>query len=180
MTADNKNSIVPSNRSRSRGQLDELDTRIIAILRDNGRTPAIEIARRLDISEGAIRKRMRRLEKENVLQIVATSSIRLLGYRYEMKIMLKTAPQKTRQVISNLKSLSRVRYIAIVGGDYNLDLIVAFESVRSATGFLVDELACIDGVIECNAVPVLRVVKRSYDWLADDDLLEGNELLVPG
>lgn len=153
---------------------------IIAILRENGRTATIEIARRLNVSEGTIRKRLQRLERENVLQIVATSSIHLLGYRHEMKVMLKTAPQKTREVIDKLKALSRVRYIALLGGMYTLDLIVAFESDRAATRFFVDELAHIEGITEFNAMPMLRVVKRSYDWLADDELVERDELESEG
>ncbi len=162
-------------RNRARGQLDYLDTQIVAILRENGRTPTIEVARRLNVSEGAIRKRLRRLERENVIQIVATSSINLLGYRQEMKLMLKTTPQKTREVIDKLKVLNRVRYIALLAGTYNLELMVAFESDRAAAHFLVDDLAQIEGILEYNATPVLRVVKRSYDWLADEEQIEARE-----
>jgi len=167
-----------TNKRRARVQLDELDTEIVAILRENGRIPTVEVARRLNFSEGTIRKRLQRLERENVIQIVATSSINLLGYHHEMKLMLKTAPKKTRQVIDTLKVISRVRYIALLGGTYTLDLIVAFESDRAAARFLVDELAHIDGIIEFNAMPMLRVVKRSYDWLADDDQNESTESTI--
>ncbi len=158
-----------SSSKRSR-KMDDIDMQIIHILRRNGRTPTVEVARQLNVSEGTIRKRLRRLEKENIIQIVATSSINLLGFRQEMKVLLKTEPQKTREVIDKLKALSRVRYIAIVGGSFNVDMVVAFESDQAAARFLVDDLAQIEGISEVNAMPMLRVVKRSYDWLADEDL----------
>lgn len=161
--------ITRSSMTRRPRVLDDIDMEIIRILRHNGRTPTVEVARQLNVSEGTIRKRLRRLEKQNIIQIVATSSINLLGFRQEMKVLLKTEPQKTREVIDKLKALTRVRYIAIVGGSFNVDMVVAFESDKAAASFLVDELAQIEGISEVNAMPMLRVVKRSYDWLADQD-----------
>lgn len=154
--------------SRANGTLDETDKSIVSILRKDGRTAAMEIARQLDVSEATVRKRLQRLESERLLQIVATSSIHLLGYKQEMRILLKTTPGKTRAVIDQLKAIERVRYIALLGGSHNVELTVAFESDRTAARFLVDELAEVDGIIEYEATPVLRVVKRSYDWLAGD------------
>lgn len=166
-TSDDDSRNTGVRRKRTRTQLDDVDRKIVDLLRKDGRTPAMEIARQLGVSESTVRKRISKLDRENIIQIVATSSMHLLGYTHEMLVSLKTQPQSTRSVIDELKAIERIRYISLMGGPFNVDMRVAFESDRAAANFLVDELAKIEGIVEYNAVPILRVVKRSYDWLAD-------------
>ena len=44
--------------------LDNKDQIIISILEKNGRTPFTQIAERLDVSEAAVRKRIKKLEEK--------------------------------------------------------------------------------------------------------------------
>lgn len=47
--------------------LDEKDLKIIEMLLEDSRTPFTKIARELDVTEAAIRKRVRALEEEGVI-----------------------------------------------------------------------------------------------------------------
>ncbi|WP_299451803.1 Lrp/AsnC family transcriptional regulator [uncultured Pigmentiphaga sp.] len=47
--------------------MDEIDHRLIALLRDNARTPASLLVRKLGVSRGTVQNRITRLEKEGVI-----------------------------------------------------------------------------------------------------------------
>ena len=54
-----------------RANMDEVDSRIIHLLKRNGRMRNTEMAKRLKISETSIRKRLQRLFDNEVIQVVA-------------------------------------------------------------------------------------------------------------
>lgn len=47
--------------------IDDIDIKILAILQDNGRTPNVEIARRVGMAPSAILERIRKLEEKGVI-----------------------------------------------------------------------------------------------------------------
>jgi DNA-binding Lrp family transcriptional regulator len=47
--------------------LDDLDRRLIALLRADARTPLVTLARRLAVSRGTVQNRMQRLERDGVI-----------------------------------------------------------------------------------------------------------------
>ena len=47
--------------------LDDTDTELIAMLRDNARTPVATLAKRLKVARGTVQNRMARLEREGVI-----------------------------------------------------------------------------------------------------------------
>ena len=49
--------------------MDQLDREIISILQNDGRTSNAKIARALDVSEGTIRRRLKKLTDGNIIQV---------------------------------------------------------------------------------------------------------------
>jgi DNA-binding Lrp family transcriptional regulator len=47
--------------------LDDIDRQLIALLRDNARTPVATLAKRLRVARGTVQNRMRRLEAEGTI-----------------------------------------------------------------------------------------------------------------
>ncbi len=59
--------------------MDELDREIIAILQSNGRASNARIARRIGVSEGTVRRRLKKLIADGVIDIVAVVDAERLG-----------------------------------------------------------------------------------------------------
>ena len=55
--------------------MDELDRKIIEILQLDGRASNARIAREVGVSEGTVRRRLRRLIQENVVKIIAVPNL---------------------------------------------------------------------------------------------------------
>src|SRR5436305_6146127 len=58
---------------RSGLRVDDLDLQIMSLLQPEGRMPFAEIASRLEVSEGTVRQRYRRLVTGGVLQVVGVA-----------------------------------------------------------------------------------------------------------
>ena len=55
--------------------MDELDLKIIGILQSDGRASNAKIARAVGVSEGTVRRRLRRLIKDDIVHVVAVPNL---------------------------------------------------------------------------------------------------------
>lgn len=144
-------------------KIDELDSRIINLLKEDGRTPNTEIAKKLKISESTIRKRLKRLIKDEIIQVVAVVNHSKLGDEIGGNIKLKVDSKKTEQVIKGLNKLDGIWYIAHLTGAADFDI-----EFRLKTNYeLRDLLAAInkiEGVIKTETSLRLALIKNRYDW----------------
>ena len=60
--------------------MDELDRSIIEILQKDGRGSNARIARAVGVSEGTVRRRLRRITKDGVVKIIAVPNLDKMGY----------------------------------------------------------------------------------------------------
>ena len=143
--------------------LDDIDNEIVELLRENGRMPNTEIAEKLNMSETAIRKRLKRLLKEELIQIVGVVNLRKLGYEIEGNIKIKTDNKKSQQVKESLMKMKRIWYIAYVTGAADFDVEFNAKS-QAELHDIVEGVNQIDGVVSSEISIKLQVVKNSYDW----------------
>ena len=99
--------------------MDKLDLNIIENLTKNSRTPFMEIARKLKVSESTIRKRVSNLEKNRVIKkyslVVDTNKI---GIENIALIGVDVSPEKYLDVAKKLTELDEVKYVASSTGDH--------------------------------------------------------------
>ena len=69
--------------------VDSLDRSILAVLRDSGRAPFVEIASKVGVTERTVRTRMKRLEEEGV---VRGYTIREAGIGLTALVRIKVGP----------------------------------------------------------------------------------------
>ena len=133
--------------------MDKLDLGIIGILSKNSRTPFMEIARRLKVSESTIRKRVSNLEKKEVIKkyslVIDTGKI---GFDNVALIGIDVAPEKYLDVAKKLAELDEVRFAASSTGDHMFMLEVWTRNGEELRA-LSDKLKGLDGVTRiCPAI----------------------------
>lgn len=126
--------------------LDEIDERLLTLLRDDARQTIAQLAKELGISRGQIYSRLARLEEVNV---VAGYTVRLghafAGSRVRAHMMIKTLPRYHREVEQALAALSQVQAIHAISGEY--DIIAMLESEDSTQlNELIDDVGLFEGV----------------------------------
>ena len=126
--------------------MDELDHKIIALLQMDGRASNAKIAREVGVSEGTVRRRLRRLTKDDVVHIVAVPNLEKLGYATTALVGLQTGPGMSDTVAESLASLPESHYVAVTTGSYDVFVWAGLESAESLGNFLRTKVGVIEGV----------------------------------
>jgi Lrp/AsnC family transcriptional regulator, regulator for asnA, asnC and gidA len=142
--------------------IDVIDRCLIALLQVDGRLTHAELARRLAIPEPTIRRRMKRLLDEEVMQIVAVPNPLKIGYGIHAVVSARVQPGRTNDVVAALVPLRQVRYIGITAGASDIVIEALFRDNDDFRLFLTDTLGGIDGLQGTETSYVLQIVKRSY------------------
>lgn len=144
-------------------QLDTTDRTIVDFLREDGRMPYREIARRLAVSESMVRKRVNRLLDEGWMRILAISDPLQLGVPILATTYLKVSPRAVEEVTDSIARCRAVRYVAIGIGANN----VVVESLHADNGelhrFIQRELG-LEGIISSETIQVVKIKKSVWDW----------------
>ena len=142
--------------------MDELDRKIIALLQSDGRASNAKIAREVGVSEGTVRRRLRRLVQQDVVKIVAVPNLEKLGYATTALVGLQTGPGKSDEVADAIASLDEAQYVAITTGAYDIFIWAGLESAESLGTFLRNKIGNIEGVQRTETFVNLAIKKRTY------------------
>jgi Lrp/AsnC family transcriptional regulator, regulator for asnA, asnC and gidA len=147
--------------------LDELDAAIIRHLQEDGRRTYREIGRDLDVSEGTVRFRCRRLTESGALRVVAIADPFRLGYRVLAFLLLQIEPGAHLRVIDTLTSWREVTYVSSCVGHADTYLQVVCRDEQELFDLLTTKIPSIGGVTHCESFTELKIHKISYAYPSD-------------
>ena len=142
--------------------LDDISRAIIEQLQADGRRPYARIAEAVGLSEAAVRQRVQRLLDAGVMQIVAVTDPRQVGFPRQAMVGIRTRGD-TRVVADALARFDEVDYVVVAAG--SLDLLV--EVVCADDGQLLDTVSrirAVDGVVSTETFLYLGLHKQTYAW----------------
>ena len=143
--------------------LDEIDRRIIEQLQRDGRKPYTQMAPAVGLSEAAVRQRVQRLIDAGVMQIVAVTDPRVLGFSRQAMIGLKVEGD-TRRVAEAVAELHEVEYVVITAGALDMLVEVVVEDDEGLLELLNEKIRKIEGVQTTETYIYLRIHKETYQW----------------
>ncbi len=152
--------------------LDELDKKILAHLQQEGRMTFVTLAAYLGVSEGTIRKRVKRLEENGVMKTVGVTDPLKMGLDTVAFIWFKIDRHHMDSVIEELESLEAVRYLAVTTGGHDLVAMVVLANRSELVTLLNDQFARIEGIVSTETSIVLQIHKQIYDWAPFSNCLE--------
>lgn len=133
--------------------MDPLDARILEMLRQNARTPFLQIARELGVSEGTVRIRVKKLTEEGVIKkftvIVARNTTKAL---IDIKVGVNVS---TAKVASRIKSIRGVMSVFEISGDYDIVALLELESINELNE-VIDEIRGIEEISSTRTSLILK------------------------
>ncbi len=142
--------------------MDELDAKIIATLRQNGRASNAGIARSAGVSEGTVRRRLRRLIDEEHIFVAAIPNPAMMGNPFEALIGVQVDPDKADLVAAAMAVMDELSWVTVSTGPYDIYGWVTIASPSALNDFLRTRIAVIPGVRRTETYVHLDVKKRSY------------------
>ncbi len=142
--------------------MDDLDLKIISMLQDDARASNAGIARDVGVSEGTVRRRLRRLIQGEFLRISALRDPGRMGYASEALVGVQADPDNIDQVAKDLARLDEVDWVTITTGKYDVFAWAALQSAETLGIFLRTKVGTIPGVRRTETFVNLSVKKRGY------------------
>lgn len=106
-------------------QLDDKDKKILNILQENSRTPYIQIANELGISEATVRYRVKNLIDNGVINKFTTLvDSKKIGYATTGILMVKISPESFEKTSAQISELSEAYHVFQTTGEYGVVAVV--------------------------------------------------------
>ncbi|MBU0705482.1 MAG: Lrp/AsnC family transcriptional regulator [Chloroflexi bacterium] len=144
--------------------MDRVDREIIARLQYDGRMPFSKIAAELSISEGTVRRRVKQLTDDGLLQIVAIVEPQLLGWNAAGTIGITVRAGQVDAVARQIAQFPEVSYLFMVSGEFDLFVEVFCRDREHFVSFLNEKLQQVPGVERTRTFMILKTYKLSYRW----------------
>lgn len=141
-------------KARRGATLDELDVRLIELLKKNARATLSELARELGITKQAVGKRLRKLVEAGVIRRFTVEYS--LENEVQVIILVKVLPGYiVPEVAERIHSLKAAEEVYEVTGDFDIVVLARLPDISSVNR-LVDEIRGVSGVATTNTHIVLR------------------------
>lgn len=145
--------------------LDELDLALIDLLVADGRQSNREAARRLDVSEGTVRVRLRRMEEAGLLRITARSDPLLTGEVAAWAFVgIDVAGAAAGDVARQVAMVPESVIVTLIAGSHDILAGVATRTRGRLVDVVLDEIRAIPGVRATATCEVVHSAGLNYQW----------------
>jgi Lrp/AsnC family transcriptional regulator for asnA, asnC and gidA len=143
-------------------KIDDTDRNIIKILRENGRIPNNEIASRLEVSEGTVRNRIKKLTENDLLKVKGLTNPDKGTENQLIFILVKLEMTKNwKDIARDVAKLPNVKSVSMTTGRFDL-IIELFIEPHNLINFLTEDLA---GVGSISSTESLVTIKNINKWV---------------
>ena len=135
-------------RKMMKEQMDDLDRKMIALLKVNARLPLARLAKALGIARSTAQLRLKALEDQAIITGYTLSLGRLVdSNRICAMVLIALAPQSEASVITALRKRHEITRLQTVSGRYDLCVHLQAETTHELDA-LIDRIRILDGVAE--------------------------------
>ncbi|WP_321392559.1 Lrp/AsnC family transcriptional regulator [Emcibacter sp.] len=144
--------------------LDELDKKIVMLLREDGRMSVQEMASRSGATPATIRSRMTKMEDAGMLRVVAVTDFAAAGFELLLAIGIVVDSRPAREIANELVQLEDVFSVTLTTGEYDIEILVAARNFSDLSVFLQEKVAAIPGIAKLSPGMAMDVLKYQSEW----------------
>jgi Lrp/AsnC family transcriptional regulator, regulator for asnA, asnC and gidA len=140
--------------SESAEKMDEKDKQIIKILKEDARAGYGEIGAEVNLSEGAVRKRIKILTDENIIKKF-TVKIGLAEGAQAITLLATNPAYPTQEVSKKIQVIPNVETVYEVTGEYDIVAVISGMNVTEVNE-CIEKIRRVEGIMKTNTMIVLR------------------------
>lgn len=144
--------------------IDNINRRIIAALKSDGRCSYAALAKDLGINVATVAKRIDKMLQGNVLTVRAVLNPFKLGYNAHSLIALDVDLTKVDRVCSQLVNVHNISLVVTTFGRFDVILLADFTTWEMLQDYITRELPGVEGIIKIDAFPIIEN-KKLYNPL---------------
>ena len=143
--------------------LDELGQKIVRELQEDARQSFREIGRKMSVSEGTVRNRVRGLVKSGMIRIGAVSNPERLGMNFMCVMCLEVRVGCAETVEERLVKSPNVYYLCGCTGTYDIIGIFIFHTPKEFDEFVKNVIADIPEITRTTTFVVMHVSRSPWE-----------------
>lgn len=149
-------------------RMDELDRRILKLLRPNARRSFASIARAVGVSEPTVRNRVDRLIKKGAILPWTGVNPAAIGLPVDVMVGIRVNRGYGKGVGARLAAMENVSYVGYTTGSFDLLIEVHLADNEALYRFLNEDLDAIEGIAHTETWHILRTDTTSFEWEGED------------
>ncbi len=149
-------------------ELDEMDQRLVSLLRHDGRMPYKTLAEKTGLTETTVRSRLRRLEEQDLLRVVAVTDFEAAGYSLMLAVGVQVEGRSAADVAADLAAFPEVFSVCQVVGSHDIECLMVAEDQEAVSELLTQRLAAVKGVRRLLPAMAIDVLKNQPNWVRFD------------
>jgi Lrp/AsnC family transcriptional regulator for asnA, asnC and gidA len=145
--------------------MDDLDLLILDALKEDGRTPFTQIAKKCGVSESTIRSRYASLVEHGIAQTITVVDPFEVGYDSPALIGISTEPGTTDSVVQALEQqIPEMSYLVSTLGRYDLMVELFCRDREHLTDVITKKIHAIQGIRATETLVIGNIFKLSFFW----------------
>jgi DNA-binding Lrp family transcriptional regulator len=140
------------------------DLRLIRCLQDDPRASYATIARRLEMSETTVRRRVEGLINSKTITPALIFDFSSFGYNSAAVIQVRVDAACLTSAAQQLSEFTEIAWVGLSLGQYNVVAFVMERTIDDLMQFTIDRIATIEGVRDYEVAVIPRFLKYFSDW----------------
>jgi Lrp/AsnC family transcriptional regulator for asnA, asnC and gidA len=146
-------------------KIDAIDRQISDLLIEDGRMTCSMIARRIGgVSERAVRYRINRLTKNQILAVHGNVNAPGLGFNVFADVFIDVEPGMVKEIARLLSGYESVSYVACTTGDTDISIQVFARDNNELYQFVTEVIGKIPGVRKSRTSIISAILKDDHVW----------------
>ncbi|MBS7606568.1 MAG: Lrp/AsnC family transcriptional regulator [Candidatus Bathyarchaeia archaeon] len=129
--------------------MDQIDLKILDILKQNARAKYVNIAKMVGLTEGAVRRRIKQLKDEGVIRRFTIET----SIEFEGIVLIETEPAKTKDVTQEVKKIAD--RVFEVSGEYDIAALIHAYTIEELNS-KIDEIRRLPWVLNTKTLIKLK------------------------
>ena len=134
--------------------MDDTDKQIIELLKDDARASYGSIGTKVNLSEGAIRKRIKMLAEQGVIKRF-TVKINLTEGAQAITLLTANPATPTQEVSKKIQTIPNVETTYEVSGEYDIVAVISGMNMAEVNE-CIERIRLVEGIVKTNTMIVLR------------------------
>ena len=152
-------------------QIDEVNLKIINILKNDSSTPFVDIAKRIGVSDATVHQRIRRMIAAGIINKFTISVDNdLLGYDHMAFMGINISPGSADQIISDLLRIKEVLEMHELHGKFDLLLKIRAKNLIQMRDIVENKICKIPHILESELMTVPKTEKEEQTVSLEKDI----------
>jgi Lrp/AsnC family transcriptional regulator, regulator for asnA, asnC and gidA len=122
----------PQLNNQENMNIDEIDTKIINLLSENGRLAFSKIAQQVGASTATVARKYERLRNHNLIKVSIQINPKQLGYQSILTVnLLLSDPNEMNETVEKLSKIPGVTYILKISGVFDISFVALVKDCKS-------------------------------------------------